>query len=69
MCVNQIKLKTAYKNNHLSIITFLKLHTMTMGQHFLSILGVLANDKRRKERLLTISIAFLLLDCQDINLN
>ena len=42
---------------------------MTMGQHFFAILGVLANDKRRKERLLTISIAFLLLDFQDINLN
>ena len=40
-----------------------------MGQHFLAILGVLAVDKRRKEWLLTISIAFLLFDCQDINLN
>ena len=40
-----------------------------MGQHFLAILGVLANNKRRKEWLLTIPIAFLLLDCQDINLN
>ena len=51
MCVNKIKLKTAYKNNHLSIHcnTFLNLHTMTMGQHFLAILGVIANDKRRKE--------------------
>ena len=46
MCVNKIKLKIAYKNN----------------QHFLAILGTLAIDKRRKERLLTISIAFLLLD-------
>ena len=35
MCVIKIKLKTAYKNNHLSIRnTFLKLRTMTMGQHF-----------------------------------
>ena len=43
---------------------------MTMGQHFLAILGAFAVDKRRKDsRLLTISIAFLLLDCQDINLN
>ena len=40
-----------------------------MGQHFLVILGALAVDKRRKEWLLTISIAFLLLDCQDIRLN
>ena len=58
MCVN-IKLKTAYKNNN----TFLKLHTMTIGQHFLAILGALAVDKRRKEWLLNICIAFLLLDC------
>ena len=29
-----------------------------MGQHFMAILGVLAVDKRRKEWLLTISIAF-----------
>ena len=50
MCVNKIKLKTAYKNNHLSMsCTFLKLHTMTIGQHFLAILGALAVDKRRKE--------------------
>ena len=40
-----------------------------MGQHFLAILGALAVDKRREEWLLTISIAFLLLDCQDVNLN
>ena len=40
-----------------------------MGQHFLPILGALAVDKRRKEWLMTISIAFLLLDCQDISLN
>ena len=40
-----------------------------MGEHFLAILGVLAVDKRRKEWLLTISIAFLLLVRQDINLN
>ena len=32
---------------------------MTMGQHFLAILGAFAIDKRRKERLLTIFIAFL----------
>ena len=44
MCVN-IKFKTAYKNNK----TFLKLHTMTIGQHFLAILGALAVDKRRKK--------------------
>ena len=43
--------------------TFLKLHTMTMGQHILAIKGALAVDKRRKEWLLTIFIAFLLLDC------
>ena len=42
---------------------------MTMGQHILAILGALAVDIRRKEWLLTISIAYLLLDCQDINLN
>ena len=59
MCVN-IKLKTAYKNNN----TFLKLHTMTIGQHFFgNYLGALAVDKRRKEWLLNICIAFLLLDC------
>ena len=58
MCVN-IKLKTAYKKNN----TFVKLHTMTIGQHFLAILGTLAVEKRRKEWLLTICIAFLLLDC------
>ena len=40
-----------------------------MGQHFLAILGALAVDKRRKEWLLTISIAFLLFDCKDISLN
>ena len=33
-----------------------------MGQHFLAILGVIAVDKRRKELLLTISVAFLLFD-------
>ena len=52
MCVNKIKLKTAYKNNHLSIKHSNKLHTMAMGQHFLAIGeggGVLANDKHRKE--------------------
>ena len=42
---------------------------MTMGQHFGAVLGVLAVDKRREECLLTIYIAFLLLDCLDINLN
>ena len=42
---------------------------MTMGQHFWAIFGVLAVDDRRKESLLTISIAFLLLGCLDINLN
>ena len=40
-----------------------------MGQQFLAIFGILAVDKRRKEWLLAISNAFLLLDCQDINLN
>ena len=44
MCVNKIKFKSAYKNNHLSLIrehsrTFLKVHTMRMGQLFLAILG------------------------------
>ena len=39
------------------------------GQHFFGNLGALAVDKRRKEWLLAISFAFLLLDCQDINLN
>ena len=48
MCVNKIKFENCYKNNHLRI-TFLKLHTMTMGQQFLSILGALAVDKIRKE--------------------
>ena len=33
------------------------------GTAFFSSLGALAVDKRRKEWLLTISIAFLLLDC------
>ena len=42
MCVNKIKLKTAKKHN-----TFLKLHTMTMGQHLRG--GALAVDKRCKE--------------------
>ena len=42
---------------------------MTMGQHLLAILEAFAVDKPRKDRLLTISIALLLLDCQDINLN
>ena len=40
MYVNKILLKTAYKNNHLSKIqSFLKLHSMSMGQHSLVILG------------------------------
>ena len=29
--------------------TFLKVHTMTMGQHFWAIFGVLSVDKHRKE--------------------
>ena len=36
VCVD-IKLKTADKNNN----TFLKLHSMTIGQHFLAIWGPL----------------------------
>ena len=40
-----------------------------MGQHFLAILGALAVDKRRNEWILTIFIAFLVLDRQDINLS
>ena len=48
MCVIKIKLKTAIKQPF-EHNTFLKLHTMTMGQHFLAILGALAVDKRRKE--------------------
>ena len=40
-----------------------------MGQHFMAILGALAVDKRCKELLLAISNAFLLLDCEDKNLN
>ena len=45
MCVN-IKMKTAYKNKK----TFLKLHTMTIGQHFwqfwgpLQLINVVRND-------------------------
>ena len=46
MCVN-IKFKIAYKNNK----TFLKLHTMTIGQHFLAILGALAVDNRHEPKL------------------
>ena len=49
MCVNRIKLKTAYKRQPFEHYTFLKLHTMTMGQHFLAILGAIAVDKRHKE--------------------
>ena len=40
-----------------------------MGQHFWAILGALAVDKRLKEWLLAVSIAFLLFDCLGINLN
>ena len=49
MCVNRIKLKTANKKQPFEHNTGLKLHTMTMGQHFWAILGALAVDKRRKE--------------------
>ena len=49
MCVNKIKLKTAYRKQPFEHCTFLKLHTMTMGQHFVAVLGALAVDKRRKE--------------------
>ena len=49
MCVNKIKLKTAYKNNHLSTLYILKITHYDDGTAFLAILGVLANDKRRKE--------------------
>ena len=38
-------MKTAYKNKK----NILKINTMTIGQHFLAILGALAVDKRRKE--------------------
>ena len=62
MCVNKILLKTTYKQPF-EYNTFLNVHTLSMGHHFLVILGVLAVDKCRKERLLTTSIAFLLLDC------
>ena len=48
MCVNKIKLKLLLKQPF-EHNTFLKLHTMTMGQHFWVILGELAVDKRRKE--------------------
>ena len=41
--------------------TFLKLHSMTMGQHFFAIFGALDDDKHRKEWLLTIFIAFFYL--------
>ena len=40
-----------------------------MGQLFWEFFGILAVDKSRKEWQITISIAFLLLDCLDINLN
>ena len=42
--VENCLLKQPFEHN-----TFLKLHTMTMGQPFLAILGVLAVDKCRKE--------------------
>ena len=45
MCVNKIKLKTAYKKQPFEHNTFLKLHNMAMGQHFLAILGALAAYK------------------------
>ena len=61
MCVNKIKLKTAYKKQLFEHTTFLKLHTMTMGQHFLAIFGVLAVNKRRKDWLLTIPLLFFYL--------
>ena len=34
MCVNKIKLKLPFEDD-----TFLKLHTMTMGQHFFDNFG------------------------------
>ena len=48
MCVNKIELKLHIKQlfEH---NTFLKLHTLTMGQHFFAFFGILAVDKRRKE--------------------
>ena len=39
MCVNKIKLKTAYKNNHLSIIYIFKITYYDDGTPFLAILG------------------------------
>ena len=39
----------AYKKQPFEHKTFLKLHTMTIGQHFLAILCALAVDKRHKE--------------------
>ena len=48
MCVNKIKLKTAYNNNHLSIIQS-KITYYDDGTAFLAILGALAVDKCRKE--------------------
>ena len=49
MCVNKIKLKIAFLKQPFEYNTFLKLHTMVMGQHFLAILRALAVDKRRKK--------------------
>ena len=50
MCVNKTKLKTAHKKQPFELNTFLKLHTMTMGQHFwqfwgyLLLINVVRND-------------------------
>ena len=49
MSVNKIKLKTAYKNNHWSIIYILKNTYSDDGTAFFTILGALAVDKRHKE--------------------
>ena len=61
MCVNKVKMKTAYENNHLSIMHS-KHYILWRWDSIFGNLGALAVDKRRKEWLLTISIAFLLLD-------
>ena len=65
MCVNILKLKLLIKTT----IWALYILKITYYDDGTAILGVHAVDKRRKEWLLTISIAFLLLDRQDINLN
>ena len=44
MCVNKIKLKTAYKKQPFEHNKFLKLDTKTMGQHFLALFVALAVD-------------------------